>query len=128
MHVAPKDEWFVVKAFPHENMSEIVHGTVENKTVMRTGRVIAVGPGRWASETSSIRLPHRHTVGEKVAFLRWHKDHQMGKASSKVMSEWSMELDADVYILHVKDVLAIVRDEDPESAARDVFPVRIDVA
>lgn len=43
---------------------------------IRTGTVLRVGPGKWKG---SRRDPIGVEPGEKVAFLRWHLEHQTGK-------------------------------------------------
>lgn len=43
---------------------------------IRTGTVLRVGPGKWSG---NHRVPVGVEPGEKVAFLRWHLEHKIGK-------------------------------------------------
>jgi co-chaperonin GroES (HSP10) len=127
MRFRPLHNWLLVKAFPHELMHSDIHVTSDNKTVLRTGRVIAAGKGIWNKKKTKL-LPMSVRVGDKVAFIRWHKDHQMGKATTRALHEMSEEYGADMFVLHPGDILLVVEDEPAESAALDKFPYHVDVA
>ncbi len=79
MDLKPNGEWILVRIDPFpetKNGVIILEDTTTNK--VRTGTVLAVGPGNRAKDTGE-RIPVRLEKGEKVAFLRWNLEHQNGK-------------------------------------------------
>lgn len=67
--------------------------------VVRTGVVLRKGPGRLSPKGN--RIPVGLERGEKIAFLRWHLEHQTGK---QVMGHLQ-ELGDDLALVREPDVL-----------------------
>lgn len=65
---------------------------------IRTGTVLRIGPGSWVG---GRRQPIDVEPGEKVAFLRWHLEHQTGKQITHALSQ----LEENVGLLKDEDIL-----------------------
>lgn len=66
---------------------------------IRTATVLRIGPGKVGK--GGHRIPTGLEVGEKVAFLRWHLEHQNGKAQTECLRD----LGDDVGLIKVQDIL-----------------------
>lgn len=80
-----------------EGLIVLLHGTR-----VRTGEVLAVGPGRHTKRGAIIPLDVQ--VGERIAFYREHFEHQQGKMIAHRLAE----LGDDLGLLKETDVLFVL--------------------
>lgn len=104
--IRPYGDWVVIKMDPiPEKLGSIILTGAEARRV-RTGTIVAVGPGRYTGEH---RTPVGLEVGERVAFFREHLEHQSGKAILDLLGEYG----EDLGMIRAPDVLfAFVGDEE----------------
>lgn len=69
-------------------------------TILRTGEVIGVGPGRWAQERD-VRKPVGVELGEGVVFIKFVA------TSTKTAEAIQPYLDGDEALISVNDVLLV---------------------
>lgn len=107
--IRPINDWLVVKLDPLEDrmLGDIILLADSSANIIRTGVVVACGPGRYATG-SSKRAPICVDVGEKVAFLRWHLEHKTGKQVMSFLEGVGEDLalirSTDVLIAYTGDV------------------------
>jgi|HubBroStandDraft_2_1064218.scaffolds.fasta_scaffold1437362_1 co-chaperonin GroES (HSP10) len=96
----PLGDRIMVKLDPLKEVSKGGIALISDNTVspVRTGLVLRVGPGSWVG---SRRQPIGVEPGERVAFLRWHLEHQSGKQIMHALSQ----LEDDVGLLKDEDIL-----------------------
>lgn len=100
MKLRPMNDLVLVKLDPLAEVSKGGIALIADNTVssVRTATVLSVGPGRWEGK-------HRHRVGveegERVVFLRWHLEHQSGKAIANFLSE----VGDDLGLIKAADIL-----------------------
>jgi co-chaperonin GroES (HSP10) len=76
MSVRPYGGHVLVREHPRAKKSKVLE-LITNESNVLTGEVLQVGPGAVGKKG---RVAPTVQVGEKVAFLRWHKEHQAGRA------------------------------------------------
>ena len=101
MKLRPLNDWVLVKC-------EVIPEKIGNiflphGTRMRTGEVLAVGPGR-VYKDQKHRTPPDVTVGERVAFFRETLETQQGKTIVGVLQD----LGDDLGLIRASDILFIV--------------------
>ena len=102
MDVDPRQDVVIVKMDPIEDKLRsgviILKDTTAQR--VRTATVVKVGPGRRNAKTGE-RIPVGVEPGERVAFFRWHQEHQQGKALLKFFGE----LGEDMALIRQADIL-----------------------
>lgn len=96
----------LVKEDPKKKKSELVE-LLTNESNVITGEVVQVGNGK--VNKHGLRVPPALSVGDRVAFFRWHKETKGGRAAATGVSQ-SME---GHVIVSTRDVL-FVFDSDVE--------------
>jgi len=92
-----------VDPFREEKNGIILTGNRETEHV-RTGTIVAVGPGRRTD--TGVRVPVDAQVGERVAFLRWHQEHTQGKKLTHLLGQDHMLLrECDILCCYPADQL-----------------------
>lgn len=101
MKLRPLHDWLVVSLdkLPEKIGSIFIDGSAAER--VRTGTVLAAGPGRYVGNTS-VRTPTGVAPGEKIAFFREHLEHQQGKQIVRTMFS---ELGDSVGLIREMDVL-----------------------
>jgi co-chaperonin GroES (HSP10) len=84
---------------PEETKGGIILVSDNSVSNVRTGTVLRVGPG--LVNKYGYRIPVGVEPGERVAFLRWHLEHQSGK---RIMS-FLAGLGEDLGLIRGPDVL-----------------------
>lgn len=99
----PKQDVVLVKLDPlkDETRAGIIILKDTTAQIVRTGTVLAVGPGRLSKKTGE-RVPVGVEPGERVAFLRWHLEHQQGKQITRRLLE---ELGENIGMIRGPDIL-----------------------
>jgi chaperonin GroES len=105
MKVRPFSDWIVAKLEAKQELSGSIIVPDSHEEAILKGTVIAVGPGK--TDNNGITTPVGVEVGEKICFLRWHKEHRPGKAQVAALSEMSAELGAEVVLVRQADVLVV---------------------
>ena len=87
---------------------------VEDKSI-HIGKVVAVGPGKYAKKKGQdgryARIPVGVEVGQRVAFHRWHGELKQGRQLSAVFDEYferQAGVDGHIVMLRPIDLLGVV--------------------
>jgi len=107
VNLTPMNDWVLVKMkeFPEErNGILIIEDSSANK--VRTGVVLAVGPGKRNKETG-FRTPTGLEPGLHIAFYRWNMEHQNGKRLVSFLDGIGESLG----LIRVSDILAASPEE-----------------
>lgn len=102
----PLNDWILVRLEPLPTQVGLLH-VVDNSQHVRKGTVVRVGPGK--ESESGVRAVIDLSPGDRVAFLRWHTEHQQGKAIKKSLAE----LGDDHALLKPEDILLVLEEGDP---------------
>ncbi len=102
MHLQPTNNCIVVKLdkLKDESRNGVIVLADTAAQRIRTGTVVSVGPGRRSPKTGQ-RARLDVEPGERVAFLRWHLEHQQGKALNHFLAEFG----EDVGMVKEEDIL-----------------------
>lgn len=97
MNLRPLSDRILVELDPmkEESKGGIILVGDKSTEAVRTGTVVRVGPGKKAGHA---RAPLGVEIGEKVAFFRWHQEHQQGKQMTHVLGP-------DHVLIKAEDVL-----------------------
>jgi len=83
--------------------------SVEDKSVF-IAKVVAVGPGKW-SKNGRNRIPMPVSVGDRIAFHRWHKELKQGRMLSAFFDSYYPRADetpAQIALIRPTDVMFLV--------------------
>lgn len=100
MSLRPHNDWILVRTEPLPERSGSLF--LPDKGRVYTAEVLAVGPGKLTKK--GVRTPPQVRPGERIAFLRWHLEHQQGKQVVSVLEE----LGADLALIKEPDILFVV--------------------
>lgn len=111
--VRPASDVIIVELEPGRKMSGLLHLVSEDR--VRIGKVLAVGPGRWASDQRfrhrnkpgkalAVRVPVGVEPGDRVAFFVENLQHKQGRQLMQVLENNQAMIRAD-------DVLVVVDGE-----------------
>lgn len=101
MSLRPLSDYILVRIdpLPEETKGGIVLVADNSVSNVRSGTVLRVGPGR--VNNRGHRIPIGVEPGERVAFLRWHLEHQSGKRITSFLAG----LGEDLGLIRGPDVL-----------------------
>lgn len=105
MNIKLFNDWVLVDMEPIKQSRGsilLVHGER-----VRTGKVLAVGPGRYISKESGIRAPVGVATGERIAFFRENLEHKQGKTIMHLMEE----VGENIGLIRAPDILFVVEEE-----------------
>lgn len=100
MSLRPFGANLLVTLHPHQKRSSVIE-LPTNESVVRTGTVFRVGPGK-ANKNGTIE-PMGLEVGEKVAFFRWNQEHKTGKSVQAILEDHL----PGVALINQRDVLFV---------------------
>ena len=99
--IRPLNDWLLVRC---EKIPEKIGAIiVPNGTRVRTGEVLAAGPGRFYKDQKA-RTPVDVSVGDRVAFFRETLETQQGKQIVSVLHD----IGDDIGLIRATDVLFVI--------------------
>lgn len=101
MNFRPLSDYILIKLdpLPEETKGGIILIADNGVSNVRSGTVLRVGPGK--PNERGHRIPIGVEPGERVAFLRWHLEHQSGKKIASFLAG----LGEDLGLIRAPDVL-----------------------
>lgn len=101
----PLHDWLLVRRDPPQARSTLIVDPGNEGSSVRTGTVLSVGEGRHLD--CGKNSPMGVSVGDRIAFFRWHHEHRPGKANTEVLREIADELGVgdDVVLVRENDIL-----------------------
>ncbi len=96
--IRPLHDWILVRLDPFKTERNGLWVSEDSQKV-RTATVIRSGPGKPTG--ASGHVPTGVQEGDRVAFFRWHQEHQQGKQLKGVLSE----LGDNIGLVRAPDIL-----------------------
>jgi co-chaperonin GroES (HSP10) len=110
MNFRPLSGWILLALEPPAVRSKLLEVPGGGHSAVRKARVVAVGEGKPLKRGVE---PMFVQPGERVAFLRWHGEHQPGKANAKALEQIGLDMGEDLLLVRQADILFVLDGCDP---------------